>query len=322
MSLLNQTDTSVQEFIIVGFPSFQDSESRNVLFSIFLAVYSLILLGNVLLVVVFVMDKGLHIPMYMLICSLALVDLIISTTTIPKMLLVFSFKSTVISVSMCLTQMGFYHTMIATESLLLGLMAYDRYLAICKPLHYFTLMSNVVVLQKISCCWVLGFLVAIVSVILALKLPFCGPNKLIHCFCDHSAVLKLACTDTFLNSYVSLAIALSVLFIPLSFILFSYAMIIRSVLNIVSSEGRLKAFSTCGTHLLIILVFFVIAAGVYISNRVPGTSIDMRIMAALIQNVTPPLMNPIIYCLRTKEIRESFVKTLKRCKILSDRSSQ
>ncbi|KAG2457294.1 OR1FC protein, partial [Polypterus senegalus] len=321
MSISNSTDFRVQEFIIFGFPGFQERENKNILFAIFLTAYLLILLGNLLILIIFAFDEGLHIPMYVLISSLAVVDIAISSTTVPKMLDVLSFDNSFISFGGCLTQMGFYLALVTTESFLLAVMAYDRYLAICNPLHYASLMNNSLVLKQIACCWTLGIIVGLILVGLALRLPFCGPNKVIHCFCDHSSVVRLACADIVINNYMGLTLAMTVLFIPLTYILFSYIKIITSVLKIKSAEGRLKAFSTCGTHLLIISVFFLAAAFVYISYRIPGTSADVRIMAAVLQNVTPPLMNPIIYCLRNKEIRGSLVKTFRRSRILPNTRS-
>ncbi|XP_028646825.2 olfactory receptor 6N1-like [Erpetoichthys calabaricus] len=316
MSRLNETNEAVQAFLIVGFPGFQERDVKNVIFGSLLTVYFFIILGNLLIIVIFLHDEDLHIPMYILISCLGLVDIIIATNTVPKMLAIFGSDSNLITISACFTQMFFTHTTTTVEALLLALMAYDRYLAICKPLHYHTLTSNALVLKQIACCWVCGFIVAIIPIILAYRLPFCGPNKVVHCYCDHSSVLKLACTDTSLNTYVGLSLVLSVLIAPLIYILFSYTRILISVLKISTHKGRVKAFSTCATHLLVISVFFLVGAGVYICNRIPGTSADVRILMALIQNVTPPLMNPIIYCLRSKEIQQSFWKTLRRNKTL------
>ncbi|MGH0172779.1 UNVERIFIED_CONTAM: hypothetical protein FKN15_063796 [Acipenser sinensis] len=316
MSGINQTGLEIREFFLVGFPQFQDQGSRNTLFAVLLTVYLLILLGNLLIVLIFILDESLHTPMYMLICSLAILDMVIPSVTMPRMLALFLFDSRLISFAGCFTQMVLYLGLGTAESFLLMLMAYDRYMAICNPLHYPTMMSNSFVLKLILCCWLGGLLSPMICLTLALRLLFCGANEVVHCFCDYSAVLRLACADTALNSYVALAIALSVLLIPLFFILFSYVRIIRSVLQVARSEGRRKAFSTCATHLLVISVFFLTAAGVYISYRVPGVSSDVRILAAVVQNVLPPLMNPVIYCLKTKEIRDSLLKTLRKTKIL------
>ncbi|XP_039602146.1 olfactory receptor 2AT4-like [Polypterus senegalus] len=309
----------VQEFIIAGFPGFQDRFSRNTIFGTLLTIYIFILLGNLLIIMIFLQDKELHVPMYILISNLALVDIIISSTTIPNMLSLFRSGSISLSLPSCFMQMFFYGAMTTAESLLLGLMAYDRYVAICKPLHYYTITSNSLVLKQIVCCWLCVLIIMIIPVTFTFKLHFCGPNIVLHCFCDNSAVLKLACSNTTPNTYVVLSIGLLVMIGPLIYILFSYTRIIISVLHISSSEGRLKAFSTCGSHLLVLLVFFLVGAGVYIANRVPSTSVDVRILASLIQNVTPPLLNPIIYCWRTKDIQDSIRKVLKINKILPNK---
>ncbi|MBN3303999.1 OLF6 protein, partial [Amia calva] len=256
--------------------------------------------------------------MYILICNLAILDISLISITIPKMLAVFMFGSGLISFGACFTQMFFLLSLGVAEGFLLTVMAYDRYLAICHPLHYSTMMTNGLVMRHIVCCWAAGFLSVFIPVILAVRLPFCGPDKVLHCFCDHSSVLRLACANIVINSILGLAIVLSVVLIPLTLILLSYVKIVKSVLQISGAEGRAKAFSTCSSHLLVISVFFLTAAGVYISYRVPGTSEDLRIMTAVFQNVFPPLMNPIIYCLRTKEIRDSLVKTLKKSRVFAN----
>ncbi|KAG2456982.1 OLFD protein, partial [Polypterus senegalus] len=309
--------SAVQQFILVGFPGFQDRESKLVFSIFFLVAYLLICLGNLTIIATFTLDENLHKPMYVLICNLAILDITFSSVTVPKLLAVFMFDFNMIPYAACFMQLFFYLALGTSESFLLMLMAYDRFVAICNPLLYPTIMTNKVILKQITLCWVGGLLTPVLPLILAFRLPFCGPNKVVHCFCDHSSVLRLACADILINSYVALTIALSVLLIPLAYIVFSYTRIIASVVKIATSEGRLKAFSTCGTHLLVICIFILTAAGVYISYRIPGTSEDIRIMAAVLQNVIPPLINPIIYCLRTKEIRDSFVKTVKRGKLLS-----
>uniref|UniRef100_A0A8C4T9A3 Olfactory receptor n=1 Tax=Erpetoichthys calabaricus TaxID=27687 RepID=A0A8C4T9A3_ERPCA len=297
-------------FIIVGFPGFQDQESKKTLFTFFLIAYLFILLVNLMLIFIFAADRNLHTPMYLLVCSLAILDIVLSTNTVPRMLALFISDSRSTPFVTCFTQTYFFLGLSSVECFLLGLMAYDRHIAISKPLHYPSIMTNSRILKLIIYSWVGGFLCPAIAVGLALRFPFCGPNKITQCFCDYSSVLILACGDIMVTSYVALAMGLSILFIPLIYIIFSYAKIIMSVLKI-SSAGRMKAFSTCGTHLLVISLYFFVTAGVFISYRIPGTSVDVRIMAAVLQNVFPPLMNPIIYCLRTKEIREkSFVRNL------------
>ncbi|MBN3309478.1 OR6N1 protein, partial [Amia calva] len=253
--------------------------------------------------------------MYLTICSLAIIDISLSTNTVPTMLAVFRSTTHTVSFTACLTQTYFFQTLVPTESYNLLLMAYDRYVAICHPLHYPARMTVRFTLQLIVVCWLGGFLSPILPFSLALTKRFCGPNRVLQCYCDYSGVLHLACEDVLSISYVSLFCGLSILLIPLFFIVLSYVKILLSVLRISSSAGRAKAVSTCSSHLLVISVFFLTTAGVFISYRIPGTSVDMRVMGSVIQIIFPALMNPIIYCLRTKEIRESLVKTLKKSKI-------
>ncbi|XP_028646165.2 olfactory receptor 2D2-like [Erpetoichthys calabaricus] len=314
MSELTQNFSSVKEFLITGFLGLRDQESRRTLFGVFLTVYLFILLGNLLLVFIFLSDKTLHTPMYILVCGLAVLDIAITTNTVPSMLVLFTFEYRVVPFAACFTQMTLWLSFFSTECFLLALMAYDRYIAICNPLHYPNLMYNSLIINLIAFCWLMGFLCAIVTVAVLLRLSFCGSNKIIHCFCDFGSLLFLACGDIQIINYVALSIGLSVLFIPLAFILFTYMQIIFSVVKIASAEGRMKAFYTCGTHMLVISVFFLAAGSEFVSARIPGTSVDTRIMILIVQNVFPALTNPIIYCLRTKEIRKSFIKTFKKMK--------
>ncbi|MBN3292919.1 OR5V1 protein, partial [Polypterus senegalus] len=316
MSEPNANSSGVQEFIIIGFPGLSDQKSRRVLFAVFLTVYLFILLGNCSFLAIFASTRHLHNPMYFLISGLAVLDIIITTNTVPSMLVVFIFNSRTTPFASCFIQIFVFLGLMSSESFLLCLMAYDRYIAICNPLLYPTLMDNSRALKMMACCCMGGFIIPGAAVIVTLQLPFCGPNIVVQCFCDYSSVLMLACGDNHIISFVILAIGLAVLFVPLVYILFTYFCVIRHVLQMTSQEGRLKVFYTCGTHMMVIFVYFFIAAGVFISYRIPDTSVDMRIMAAVIQNVFPALVNPIIYCLRTKEIRESFVKTLRKFRIV------
>ncbi|XP_066563627.1 olfactory receptor 6N1-like [Amia ocellicauda] len=315
MADANYTGSMVSEFIIVGFPGLQDRESKAILFAVFLIVYLLILMGNFLLITILAADRSLHTPMYLTVCSLAIIDITLSTCTVPTMLAVFGSTPHTVSFSACFTQTYFFLALLAIECFNLLLMAYDRYVAICQPLHYPARMTVRFTLQLIIVCWLGGFLSPTLAFSLALTRRFCGPNRVLQCYCDYAGVLRLACGDVLSISYVSLSVGLIVIIIPLLLILFSYVKILLSVLRISSSAGRAKAVSTCSSHLLVIFVFFLMTAGVFISYRIPGTSVDMRVMGSVIQNVFPPLMNPIIYCLRTKEIRDSLVKTLKKSSI-------
>nr|XP_006638131.1 PREDICTED: olfactory receptor 6N1-like [Lepisosteus oculatus] len=315
MSATNHTGSSVTDFFIVGFPGLQDQGSKTILFFAFLVAYIIIVLGNLLIIFIFVFDESLHTPMYLLICSLAVFDISFPSIIVPKMLALFLLNSNFISFYACFTQMFFYMSMGTAEGFLLTVMAYDRYLAICKPLHYHNKMTNSLAIRHVVWCCTGGFLSLIIPTILAVRLPFCGPDKIFHCWCDLSSVVRLACANIVTNSILGLTIALCVLLTPLFLILLSYVMIIKSVLQISSSDGKIKAFSTCTSHLLVISVYFLTSVFVYISYRIPGTSEDFRIMAAVIHVVIPSLVNPFIYCLRTKDIRDSFNNTLKKSRV-------
>uniref|UniRef100_A0A8C4T8U8 Olfactory receptor n=1 Tax=Erpetoichthys calabaricus TaxID=27687 RepID=A0A8C4T8U8_ERPCA len=312
MSGLNQTSTVVPEFLIVGFPGFRDQESRQTLFGVFLTVYLFTLLANMLLIAIFTSDRTLHTPMYILVCGLAVLDIAISTNTVPSLLVLIIFEYRIVPLAACFTQTMFLSGLFATECFLLTLMAYDRYFAICYPLHYPNVMSNSHITKLMAYCPVFGFLSAGGSLVLVLRLSFCRPTNVIYAFCDFGSLLFLACGNIQVTNYVVLCIALSVLCISLLLIFFSYLRIANSVVNIANKEGRMKAFYTCGTHMLVISVFFLTAVGVMFSDRIPSVSMDIRILGVLIRNVFPALMNPLIYCLRTKQIRCSFVKMLRK----------
>ncbi|MGH0154416.1 UNVERIFIED_CONTAM: hypothetical protein FKN15_067519 [Acipenser sinensis] len=315
MASYNQTATNISEFIVNGFSGLQDDQSQLILFVFFITIYIITLFGNLSILILIALDEALHTPMYLLISVLAFLDVCIPSVTVPKMLTNFIFNSKSIVFGACFTQTFFYLGIGSTESFILMVMAYDRYVAICNPLHYSTIMTNKHVIKLCIFCWIGGMMIPVVPLYVALRLPFCGPNVVLHCFCDYSAVVKLACADVTLNAVVSLTIAMSVLLIPLAFIVFSYIKIISSVLKVASTEGRKKAFSTCASHMFVIVIFYVVAVLVFISYRITGFSSDVRIMAAVLQNVLPPMVNPIIYCLKTKDIRKSFYKFLQRRKV-------
>ncbi|MBN3294242.1 OR1E5 protein, partial [Polypterus senegalus] len=316
---MNQTSFSIKEFLIVGLPGVTDQESRRTLFGVFFTVYLFTLVGNILLIGIFASDRTLQTPMYILMCGLAVLDIAISTNTLPSMLVLIMLKYRIVSLAACYTQTVFLGGFFQTECFLLTLMAYDRFIAICYPLHYPNLISNSRITKLFACCWVFGFFSAAITLVLLHRLSFCNSSNVIYVFCDFASLLSLACGDNQFINYIILCIGLSMLFIPLVLILFSYLWIIISIFKIASKEGRMKAFYTCGTHMLVISVFFFTAAGVFISDRIPFASVDARILGLVVRNVFPALLNPIIYCLRTKEIRNRLVKMIKKIKVLPDR---
>ncbi|XP_043915823.1 olfactory receptor 6Y1-like [Protopterus annectens] len=315
MTEWNQTDIRMLRFILISFSGFQDGPSHAALISIFSVIYATTLVENILFILVILSDSRLHSPMYILICNLAILDICIPTATIPQMLHGLTSDDHSITSGGCIAQMSFYVIFGITEYLILALMAFDRYQAICKPLHYPTVMTNKFVLILALLCWTPGTCINFMHVYFVLNAQFCGQNKVQYYFCDYSAVLALACGDIFLPDTVNFVMVMTIMPVILTCIVTSYAKIIL-VIKAASSESRRKAFSTCASHLFVLFVFVLVALFVFISYRIPGFSDDARILTAVIQNIFPSFANPIIYCLKTKELREAFLKILKKHKII------
>ncbi|XP_006009372.3 olfactory receptor 2AT4-like [Latimeria chalumnae] len=309
MEIYNQSTHQVTEFIVIGFPGLQDHDL--LLFFFFLTVYLVTLTGNMLILIAVRISHKLHTPMYFFLANLSVLDILYTTTTLPKMLSKLLLSDKTISFTGCFLQMYFFLSLGTVECFILAVMAYDRYVAICDPLRYNSKMTKQVYILFAATAWLLGFVFPSPAVILALWLPYCGPNTVNHCLCDHSSVLKLACTNTIVNNMLGLSIALAVLLIPCIIILVSYVKILTSVLKIASGEGRRKAFSTRVSHLIVVSIFFLSACFTYISYRIPSVTMDFRIMCVVLYAVLTPMLNPIIYCLRNKEIRDAINKFFK-----------
>uniref|UniRef100_A0A670Z0N6 Olfactory receptor n=2 Tax=Pseudonaja textilis TaxID=8673 RepID=A0A670Z0N6_PSETE len=290
--------TEVVEFIIVGFPHLRHLQT--LLFALLLFIYFSTIFGNLVVFVVIRTDGRLHTPMYFFISILSFLEIWYTATTIPKMLsnLVSERKS--ISFMGCLLQTYFFHSLGATECYLLTAMAYDRYLAICKPLRYPSVMTTKMCAQMAASCWVCGFMCPITEVILVSKLPFCGPNQIKHIFCDFPPLLSLACTDTSINVLVDFAVNAFIILVTFSFIMVSYANIIQTVLKIQTAKSREKAFSTCASHLTVVFLFFGSIIFMYVRLKT-SYSLEYDRAFAVIYAVLTPLVNPIIYSLRNEE---------------------
>ncbi|XP_030051248.1 olfactory receptor 6N2-like [Microcaecilia unicolor] len=293
------------EFVIAGFPNIQDI--RPLLFILLLLAYLLIIAGNVVVFLVIQLHPHLHSPMYFFIGILSFLEIWYTTVTIPKMLYNLIDTRRIISFRGCLLQIYFFHALGLTEVFLLTSMAYDRYLAICTPLHYPTIMTPRFRIQLAAGSWLLGFLYPITEIILISRLPYCGPNIIEHIFCDLSPLLRLACADTTVSVIVDFAFSTSTALVPGLLILLSYIKIIHVVLKIQSSEGRQKAFSTCATHLIVVTMFFAGAGFMYIrTTKTYSLNFDKTI--AVVYSVLTPLCNPVIYSLRNKEIKVAIWK--------------
>uniref|UniRef100_W5NM18 Olfactory receptor n=1 Tax=Lepisosteus oculatus TaxID=7918 RepID=W5NM18_LEPOC len=289
------------EFIIVGMPGLQEHYSA--LFIIFLILFLATFLGNLLILVLVALDHRLHTPMYFFLWNLAVLDVLMSTSIVPKMLAVFLHHDRTISFTGCFVQMYFIISLGATETYLVAVMAYDRYVAVVKPLHYNTIMTSKVYITMSSSVWVLGFLLPILSISLASTLRFCGSNYVLHCFCDYPTIMSLACGETAGQVNFSLFLVMISVYFPLIFILFSYFRIVRSVIKMKTVDSRKKAFSMCSSHMTVVFLYYVSTAVVYIGLRVENIPPDGRIFIGGLNYFLTPLVNPIIYSLRNEKIK-------------------
>uniref|UniRef100_A0A673TJS2 Olfactory receptor n=2 Tax=Suricata suricatta TaxID=37032 RepID=A0A673TJS2_SURSU len=305
--------SQVTEFIILGFPHLQGIQAY--LFVLLLLIYLTTVLGNLLVFLVVRLDSLLHTPMYHFVSILSLLELGYTAATIPKMLSNLLREEKTISFSGCLLQIYFFHSLGATECYLLTAMAYDRYLAICQPLHYPTLMTPALCAKIAVGCCLGGLAGPVAEISLVSRLPFCGPNRIQHIFCDFPPVLSLACTDTSMNILVDFAINSCKILATFLLILSSYVQIIRTVLRIPSVAGKRKAFSTCASHLTVVLIFYGSILFMYVRLK-KSYSLDYDRALAVIYSVLTPFLNPFIYSLRNKDIKEAVKRQLKRSGIL------
>uniref|UniRef100_A0A4W4GWT0 G-protein coupled receptors family 1 profile domain-containing protein n=1 Tax=Electrophorus electricus TaxID=8005 RepID=A0A4W4GWT0_ELEEL len=311
---MNTTDP-VTVFIIDGL-----KDRYMILFSIFLTIYILILCGNSMIMYVIRTDCRLNSPMYLYLHNLSFSDMVYTSVTIPNMLSGFLVEVKTISKTGCFVQMYFFLSMGITVRALLTVMAFDRYLAICHPLRYISIMTRKVCFLLIFLAWFFGWIIPVPSLILAVPLPFCGPNIVKHILCDHSSLVRLACTDITRNSAVALIFALIALIGTFLLILASYISIGKTIIRMGSAE-RLKALGTCGSHLIVVCISYVSASCVYISYRVTMFDSEVRLVFAVLYSVLTPLLNPFIYSLRNKELQDAFKRAFSRCHICCNKLS-
>ncbi|XP_043928747.1 olfactory receptor 2AT4-like [Protopterus annectens] len=305
---------SVTEFIFVGFP--QHKRYYILFFLIFLFIYLAVIIGNSLILAAVITNRKLHTPMYFFLCNLAVTDIFFTTTTIPKMLALFVAGSDTITFSHCFIQLCFLHGLGVGEAFLLVVMAFDRYVAICNPLHYRTIMTNEVNIFLVLNTWILPFIILIPGVVLAAHLPFCGPNKIHHCFCEHLFVIKLACMDITPHVYLGFSIAMIVSFIPLILVVLSYIKILLAVFQIASTEERFKALSTCSSHIMVVFTYYVSIIIAYVSYKMDNISDDFHVVGTIFFTILTPTMNPLIYTLRNREVKQSVINLMKSVLIL------
>ncbi|XP_061105665.1 olfactory receptor 6N1 [Conger conger] len=301
------TSETISEFIILGLSGFKDN--KTLLFVIFLLAYTVILGGNIMIIYLVRTDARLNSPMYFFLHNLSFVDIIYTSVTIPNMLSGLLTETKSISVPGCFLQMYWFISMAVTGRSLLTVMAFDRYVAICNPLRYTAIMTRKVRVLLICGAWGFGMACTLPAVSMASRLPYCGPNRVRHCFCDPSSVMRLTCGDAAAASRVSLSCAAVALLVTLALILASYASIGASICRMGSWEVRRKALGTCASHLTVASVSYGSAAFVYTSYRVGGFSADVRIVVAILYSGLTPLLNPVIYSLRNRELRDAVRRT-------------
>ncbi|KAM8896882.1 LOW QUALITY PROTEIN: olfactory receptor 10R2-like [Lycaon pictus] len=296
----------VTEFLLLGFSSF--GELQPVLFVLFLGLYLIILSGNFTIISVIRLDRSLHTPMYFFLCVLSTSEVFYTIVILPKMLINLLSVLRTLSFISCATQMFFFLGFAVTNCLLLGVMGYDRYTAICQPLRYPVLMSWRVCAQLAATCIVSGFLISLVATTLVFSLPFCGSNRVNHYFCDISPVIRLACAETYINKLVIFICGVLVLVVPLIFII-SYGFIVRTILKIPSADGKRKAFSTCASHLIVVIVHYGCASSVYLRPSVKYSS-DKERLVTVTYTIITPLLNPMVYSLRNKDVQLAIRKMI------------
>uniref|UniRef100_A0A4X1VR71 Olfactory receptor n=1 Tax=Sus scrofa TaxID=9823 RepID=A0A4X1VR71_PIG len=297
----------VTEFFLLGFSSLGDLQL--VLFVIFLCLYLIILSGNITIISVIRLDHSLHTPMYFFLSVLSTSEIFYTIVILPKMLVNLLSVLRTLSFVSCASQMYFFLGFAVTNCLLLGVMGYDRYAAICQPLHYPILMSWRVCGQLAATCIVNGFLISLVGTTLVFSLPFCGSNKVNHYFCDISPVIHLASAETYINQLVIFICGILVLVVPLTCICISYGFIVSTILKIPSTEGKQKAFSTCASHLIVVIVHYGCASFVYLRPSAKYTTGKDRLVTVTYTIITP-LLNPMVYSLRNKDVQLAIRKMI------------
>ncbi|XP_038598670.1 olfactory receptor 2B2-like [Tachyglossus aculeatus] len=295
--------STLQGFILLGFSDRPWLELP--LFVVFLVSYILTILGNVTIILLCRLDPRLHTPMYVFLTNLSLLDLCYTTSIAPQMLVNLHSAQKVISYGVCVAQVFISLALGSTECLLLGAMSLDCFVAICRPLHYPDIMHHRLCLQLAASSWLSGFGNSALQSTWTLKKPCCGRHRVNHFFCEVPALLKLSCANTVANEAELFFISVLFLLIPVTLILISYGFIAQAVLRIPSVEDHRRAFGTCGSHLLVVLLFYGTAVYMYLQPPSPN-SLDRGKMVSLFYGIIAPMLNPVIYTLRNKDVHHAF----------------
>lgn len=305
---MHQGNQTISEFFLLGLTVV--SEQQQHIFTLFLCMYLVTIVGNLLIILAIINDAHLHSPMYFFLGNLSFTDICFTTTTIPKMLADIQSQSLIISFAGCLTQMYFFVLLVDLDHFFLAAMAYDLNIAICHPLHYAALLSPKGCVLLVVTPWVVSNLVSVLHLSLLGLLNFCDQREIPH-FCDLETMLRLACLDSQINDLTILVIGGSVIFIPFTFIFVSYSLIGCTVLRIPSAKGKWKTFSTCGSHFLAVALFYGSIVGVYFPPS-SAYSAERDKVAAIMYTVVTPMIKPFSYSLRNKDMKGALRRLLIR----------
>ncbi|XP_004860169.2 olfactory receptor 1468 [Heterocephalus glaber] len=294
--------TTVSQFFLLGLTV--GSEQQQIVFMLFLCIYLITMVGNLLILLAIVSDTHLHSPMYFFLANLSFTDICFTNMTVPKMLADIHRQHPTISFEGCLTQMYFFMFLVDLDNFLLAVMAYDQYIAICHPLHYATLLNPKHCTLLVLIPWVISSLVSVLHLSLLSHLTFSDQREIPHFFCDLEPILRLACSDTKINHLMISAIGGAVIFFPFTFILVTYVFIGSTVLRVPSTRGKWKTFSTCGSYLSAVSLFYRSIVGVYFLPS-SAYSAERDKVAAIMYTIVIPMMNPFIYSLRSKDMKRA-----------------
>ncbi|XP_058380739.1 olfactory receptor 1J21-like [Diceros bicornis minor] len=303
--------SSVSEFLLLGLPVW--TKKQGMYYTLFLGMYLTTVLGNLLIILLIRLDSHLHTPMYFFLSHLAFTDVSFSSVTAPKMLMNMQTESQSISYAGCISQVCFFLLFGGLDSFLLTSMAYDRYVAICHPLHYTTTMSQKLCFLLVTVSWVLSCTSALLHTLLLARLSFCGDNTLPHFFCDLSTLLKLSSSDTTVNELVILTVGVVVITLPLMCILVSYGQIGATTRRVPSTKGICKALSTCGSHLSVVSLYYGAIIGLYFFPS-SSNSNDKDVIVSVLYTLVTPMLNPFIYSLRNRDMKGALRNILSKRK--------
>ena len=297
-----ENDTKILEFLLLGFS--EDPQLQPIIFGLFLSMYLITVFGNLLIILAITSDSHLHTPMYFFLSNLSFVDICFTSTTIPKMLWNIQTQRKVITYEGCITQIYFLILFAVLDIFLLTVMAYDRFVAICHPLHYTVIMNPRLCGLLVLMSWIINILNSSLQSLMMLQLSFCTNIEIPHFFCELNHMVQLACSDTFLNNIVMYFAAVLLGGGPFAGILYSYSKIVSSICRISSAQGKYKAFSTCASHLTIVSLFYCTMLGVYLSSAATHNA-HSSATASVMYTVITPMLNPFIYSLRNKDMKRA-----------------